>query len=178
MWQPTQCSSTTLFTLMYKSTTYHIAENTGGELNLANWRFWKQATKLKSANIQFAHSKSVNCVVYVRKDGLKIYHAFVTSKEVALRFVHQRSHLFTDEEFQCVNKKWKVYYKKRPQARTNVVESIMTTYQSRDDHVESANTQKKLSISILFHFLQNRQIKFLPIWNSSYMVVYLYLYVV
>ena len=30
---------------------YRIAGNIGGELNLADWRFWKQAAKLKPANI-------------------------------------------------------------------------------------------------------------------------------
>ena len=33
------------------STTYCIARNIGGELNLVDWRFWKQTAKLKSSNI-------------------------------------------------------------------------------------------------------------------------------
>ena len=30
---------------------HRTAGNIGGELNLADWRFWKQTAKLKSANI-------------------------------------------------------------------------------------------------------------------------------
>ena len=31
------------------SVNYHIARNIGRELNLADWQFWKQTAKLKSA---------------------------------------------------------------------------------------------------------------------------------
>ena len=42
-----------------------IARNTGGELNLKNWQFFKHTAKLKSANIY-----SINCMVHVNSTSV------------------------------------------------------------------------------------------------------------
>ena len=113
---------------------------------------------------------------------------FVTWKEVTLLLVHQRSHLLqmknslkrshtsvspskvssiTDEELWWANKEVESVLKEKPWARTNIVESIMTTHLERwsrwicNCHIKKTTTTP---VSILLHFSPNQQIKFPPIF--------------
>ena len=72
--------------------TYHIAGNIGVELNLADWQFWKQTAKLKSANVS-----SMNCFGRVWEDWSNTYHAWLLQKQLPFGLYNEQCFRFGTE---------------------------------------------------------------------------------
>ena len=154
-----------LMTSRIPTTKYCIAGNIGGELNLADWRFWKQTTKLKSP-IYSLHVAS-HCVLHVCEDGSKIYNASLLQKKSPFG-LSVKVPIYRWRIPMCKQTNRKCSERKRPRAQTNIVESTTTTHQRRDDHVDAA-TAKKCQYQFRLSFFAKPPNK-IPANISSYTV--------
>ena len=132
-----------------------IARNIGGELNLADLDANQNLRNLETnVSIYSLHVVSPFIALSTCTKTDQRFTKLRYFKEVALQLVCQKSHLFKMKNSDVQTKKWKLYGKKGPQAQTNVMESIITTCQRRDGHVDSAtakkNTGKKNTANINF----------------------------
>ena len=111
-------------TLMVDIHDYRIAGNIGGELNLADWRFWKQAAKLKSANIYIVTcaktDRRFTMLRYFKRSRSSVCPSRSHFLQMKNSVVRAKCRKFTERkglEFERAS--WKVQYERRGKYNNN-----------------------------------------------------------